>query len=205
MSLLIYPHHGLGDHFIINGLVRSLADSQPVVLLCREDTLGTVSYMYSDQPNITTVPAAEEGAALEKSTSVLRLGYTSGDPGFNAVDYDQKFYTQAGVPFDSRWSKFWFPGMHGVQKSGGVLVHDDERFPLHITANQPMARITPVTNNLFDWLPLILGAGEIHCIPSCVFLLLDSFDTGGKKLFIHTHVRKDVTMPSFGKKWELVA
>lgn len=205
--LLIYPHQGLGDHFIINGLVRTLVERHPsVVLICRENNLGTVRFMYSDDSRIQVVPELDEPSWNSRDIDVLRLGYCSGDPSFNAVDYDQKFYKQAGVPFENRWSKFRYPSaMFGASSHGMNVVHDDERFSIASNVPKPFVKIMPQTDNLFDWMRLIIGAGEIHCIPSSVFLLVDSIGISVPKLVLHAYVRQDVTYPSMRSQWKIIS
>lgn len=180
------------------------------MLLCRHNNLGTVKMMYADEANIIVIPESEESLALDKikesAGDVLRLGYLSDDADFNAVDYDQKFYAQAGVPFSNRWGRFSFPGMTECEGwNEALVVHDDARFPIvRELPQRPTIRIRPDTDSLIHWWPIILGAVEIHCIPSSVFLLIDSVTRPDVPLFLHSYSRTDITMPTIKRPWTIL-
>jgi hypothetical protein len=217
--LVLFPHQGLGDQFICHGLVRTLVDTQPILLLCRRQYVPTVAWMYRDHPAIGVLAIEDDADGYAKCRSfaqhglpVKMLGYLGGDPSFSDVDYDQRFYTQAGVPFEHRWSRFGFqleavPQMT-VPDYPFALYHHDGRFRIDLTKVSTKMygrQIDTLSPNLFDWLPLMLAATEIHCIPSSVYLLIDSLPNfPDKPLYLHKYCRPNVTYPTHRKNWRII-
>src|SRR5687767_8139013 len=102
-SLFIRPHLGAGDALILNGLVRYFAERQPVIFPCKTHNVPSVSFMFRDNPNIEVLPVkddAEVDQACRTTPFSLKLGMFG--TGFTFKDWDECFYTQAGLPFEKR-------------------------------------------------------------------------------------------------------
>src|SRR5688572_13478577 len=108
-SLFIRPHLGLGDALILNALVRHFAERQPVTFPCKTHNLPSVSFQFRDNPNIEVFPVADDAEADRVCHSQqwsLKLGMFG--VGFTFKDWDAVMYKQAGVPFEKRWSGFYY-------------------------------------------------------------------------------------------------
>lgn len=218
MRLLIYHHLGLGDHFMCHGLVRHhAARVQSLALMVKHHNADTVAWMFHDLPNVTMVKVADDCEAVRELRRmrqcgwlVMALGYHSGDAGFTDTDYDQGFYRHAGVPFEERWSNFKAePSANQVKAPAGhyCLVHSDDRMNIvpHIASRLPVVLIDSSRTNLFDWWNVLHGAAEIHCIPSSVYLLIDSLSPfPDVPLYLHKWARQGVTYPTHRKPWILL-
>lgn len=216
--LVLYHHAGLGDHMICHGLVRYHAEFRPVFLLCQVDNLATVRFMFSDTPMITVLPIADdtEGQARclayrNHGMEVMKLGYLDQDPTFSDVDYDKHFFRQALCDFDKRWSNFRVPRSASpitFPPACRVFIHEDQRFKVD-TSRIPTLALIPKqvidrrSANLFDWIPALENASEIHCIPSSVYLMIDSLPEFPSHipLYCHRYSRPGVTYPEVRRKW----
>ena len=98
----------------------------------------------------------------------------------------------ARIPFGYRYSKFQLPKeiagrqslynklkpsrkyalLHTEGTSGDMF--DFIEWDNYIDPNLDRIRILPETNNLLDWIDLIINAEEIHCVPSGPFHFIDS-------------------------------
>lgn len=219
VPLVLYHHMGLGDHMICHGLVRYHAEFRPVFLLCQIDNVPTVRFMFSDTPMITVVPIADdtEGQARcqtyrNHGMEVMKLGYLDQDPTFSDQNYDAHFYRQGLCDFDKRWSNFKVPRSVNpvpVPAWPYMAIHDDTRFaiPESRLPDYPGVAIERGrTPNLFDWIPVLEGAEEIHCIPSSVYLMIDSLPDFPShiKLYLHKYSRLGVTYPEHRKNWRIL-
>lgn len=213
--LTIYHHLAMGDNMICHGLVRVHAMDRPVYVLARVDYLTTIRHMYRDNERITVLPVADDSEAQARcriwranDQDVMKLGYLDEDPTFSDVDYDKHFYRQAGISFNNRWDQFRVgdPEQMFLPPNGPyTVIHDDSRFPLVI--NDPaVIRIRPERPNLFEWLSVLRGASVIHCIPSSIYLLIDSLRgfPDHIPLYLHKHARPNVTYPEHRKNWIIV-
>jgi hypothetical protein len=164
----ILCHQGLGDHIIMNGLVRAtLARCGDIQLPVRACFLDTVRFMYRDCPGIelVTIPADEEHYRFqhrwgEGDGSCLRLGLF--DPHWHrrleTHRWDEVFYLQAGLAIEDRWTHFRCQRSpereqalcraFGVSPGAYQLVHDDPTRAFHIDLrlldpHLPVLRLLP--------------------------------------------------------------
>lgn len=132
MSRLFFsPHLGLGDLFLVNGMIRYLAAKNKVMVMpCKENNLITIKKMFQDLDNFHIVPVAgglvynndqkdvREAQLLGKfyrqnGYEYIGLGYFGHRfQEFSAVinnksmTYDEFFYLEAGVPIEEKWNSF---------------------------------------------------------------------------------------------------
>ena len=138
----------------------------------------------------------------------------------SCVLWDEQIYTFYNLPFSLRYEGFHIPKQLPrsqllyrtlVQNPRYILTHTEigthiGQLPLDVTSWRSTVGLESVdqyqiielgghlTNNLMDYVDLILHASEIHCVPSCVQCLVDSMAsqiTG--RLFWHD-IRKDTIM-----------
>jgi hypothetical protein len=222
MSRIVVHHHlGLGDHFICNGLVNHLAESNEVVYLaCKQASYRTVACLYREKPTITVFPVRDEftdvaAFARRVGAPLLRVGFEHCD----RSRFDESFYEQLGIPFIYRYSKFRLPAVipdeDALRASAPSdrpfrVVHREAshgRYVLRIDSQMPAIdicgrRVGDGFDNLLAYRRLIEEATEIHCINSSVLHLVDSLDTPGR-LFYHDvrprcfHIRRPWTTVAY--------
>ena len=110
----VYHHLGLGDHIACQGMIRHLAESEPIVVFTLKKNLKNVSRLYHGADKIKFLP-------VENDAEVRRfLQFT--DPknyiiaGHEKLHeelardigarFDNVMYKLAGVPFPAKWEKF---------------------------------------------------------------------------------------------------
>src|ERR1035437_8269704 len=127
----VATHLGLGDHFTCNGMVRELyKNCDLMVLVCKENNIKVVTRMFSDLPNLHLLPivGAMDYSDTQHMQDVISLksffekrGYEITAVGeFNSSTfirgdkkYDEVFYDQVNIPFEKRWSSFYYPRNKG--------------------------------------------------------------------------------------------
>lgn len=216
-ALYICPHLGLGDAFIVNGLVRVIASQgNRIIFPAKRHNAATVTWMFSDLLNVTVLAVRDDAHMMEESRGFesLKLGVHSGDYKI-PKDWDAWFYRQAGIPHECRWSEFslpWtellplgvvFPAfVHDDQKRGYDI--DQSRLPLvscvyRPDPHDPMAKhIRPLQASM-----------EIHVIDSSFLCLADTIPTNAKRLVLHQYatakdVNKRTGPPTLRKDWEIL-
>ena len=119
-----------------------------------------------------------------------------------AINFDRQFYELAGVLYAYRYEKFNLPlKISGADKlyckmvgnlDKYALVHDCSQDNQHydglrISTDLPIIKVTPdATDNLLEWIKVIICAEEIHVVPSSVYCLVDSVcKTTKAKLHFH--------------------
>lgn len=216
MSILIYQHLGLGDHFICNGLVREICASHPkdeLEIITKPTHFETVKFMFWDVPNLKVVKLRSGNFAMPENSGevndyarmtkqqVLKIGHEFMRTDIN---FDQAFYAQFNLDFETRWSSFKI--IRDVEsekrrindclniREKYIFVQDDpdrrmeikkELLPSGIRIIRP---ILGMTNNMIDYMSLIEGAEEIHCIESSFMFMIDSFQIN-KPLIAHRYAR----------------
>lgn len=212
-NITVYHHLGLGDHFICNGIIRTLAEKfDKIYLFCKPHNIITVQQMYSDIC-VSLIPAKDDAEVLRwaSESQVFSIGFSAMNTNEN---FDQQFYRQVGLDLSERWGKF---------KCHRNLVNEDkliecldlpEKFALiHEDASRgyaidksrislPTVSLRPMEGfSMIDWLGVADRAAEIHGIDSSFVLLVDSVETKAD-LFIHRYARGDFP-PSMKKNWTI--
>jgi hypothetical protein len=215
-KLLIATRGGLGDQIICNGIVNHYTETHHVILPVRKQFIPSMQCLYMDNPNVEIIECyylqlgpGHEQEMLEKSRQYNARYISLGTMGINETIYQESMYEHAGLPFEYRYSKFRFPsevknrqGLNNLlaeyAKEPYSLVHrwgssGPANFHLHVITH-PIIEVVPHSDNIFDWIDLILNATEIHCLPSSFFHLVDSILPQIKaKLFYH-NARRHTSM-----------
>jgi hypothetical protein len=207
-EIILYHHLGLGDHFTCNGLVQYLAKKYTKIhLACWKRYYETVSYLYKDNTNITVFGIENEPQDVltyNPSLPLIRIGFEHTDPN----NFERSFYSQLGLPYETRFEQFYLPkNLEGSkiflqsvkQKLGDdfIFVHNQSsagRFDLRIDSTLPRYTLEiSDTPNLLDYVDTLKEAKEIHVINSgIVGLVINMFHCGmlvNSKIFYH-NVRK---------------
>lgn len=216
--MLVVSHLGGGDHLVQQGIYRSLASEYDTLLIpCYNHNLITLRHMLSDLLNVRYLCINHEREMLEFAAKaevfdILRLGYYTVNDTFDKLHWDQEMYRQANVPFSERWSAFMTPKpihMATIPQEPYDFVHDDlQRGYLasrYTTHNAHLLYRPTGFDSLFDYVPIIAGAEQIHYIDSAFLCLVDSLpDDPSQQLFFHKYARPDGLPPTLKRNWEIL-
>lgn len=208
-EVILHHHLGLGDHFICNGLVNALSKQAKIYLICKDIYYETICCLYTDNFNVTVVSLPRDSyfgefqqvahvqRVLQKD--LIRVGFENIDH----TRFDRNFYESISMPFNYRYSMFRLPQvnqkasqLHQDLSNGQqyVLAHrqsSEAKYDINIKTHLPIIDVDfNVTQNMMNWVELIKGASQIHCVPSSFYCLVDSIATSLRgKLFYH-NIRK---------------
>jgi hypothetical protein len=196
-KILVHTRGGLGDQIICNGMINYWNESKFIYLAARSSSIPTLECMYKDNPNIEIIPTFSiylgndhevEIAQLAKKLNVESIGVSTLDIALHR--YQDAMYECVDVPIEYRYSKFRLPNEIPKRKELYDKFKPNKKYALisnlgssgfneinwdqHIDPNLDILFLEPVTDNLLDWIDLIMEAEEIHCIPSGPFHFIDS-------------------------------
>lgn len=209
---------GLGDHLIMNALVRDIAkDWDKLIVIAKHHNVASCKFMWSDVPNILVVGTEGDEHAIISCKyaldyTVIYNGLFKVTDGFDLSRWDSEFYRQAGIPFKKSWDAWKVPEcasrpypnkpyafVHADERRGFTINTDFMDRNLHIVSNED-AR----SDNIFAWTEVLRNATEIHCIESCFAILVDRLDgIKAKRLVLHAYCRKS-RPPIYRKQWEIL-
>lgn len=215
-ALFVRGHLGLGDAFIMNAMIRALAEKrESITFPMKHQNIPTAKLLWSDVPNITLLPVDDDceadSLAANYDGEKLMLGFYGKNWNDGKPGWDKIFYEQAGVPFEDRWNKFKIgtvpPNNHRTVHPFALIHEDIERgfvIPNSRKPDMPSVHIWP-SPNLLDFLWMIENAEELHLIDSSVACLADSITTKAKKLVLHLYARPNAKPPSYKKPWIILS
>ena len=218
----IFHHLGMGDHIISNGLVRCLKEQyKKVCVFCAPEHFESVNFMYRDDENIIVLPVggvSEINKYISKNNLEEKTIRVVAKPD-RLVSWDESFYTQLGIPSETRWEKFKILRDFEREKTlYDKLNPNDEKFVLiHSAGSDGIDRldyskindtynkilVQKYTENIFDFLLLIEKAQEIHCVESSFHLLVDSVNLNDN-IYFHTLQRSRGYTHKITDKWKIV-
>jgi hypothetical protein len=203
-SQFIYSHMGLGDHIILNGLIRSIIKPNiKYFMFVKKIYQTSVKFMYKDLFNLELIPVENDDEVkywLEgfQIKNLIKIGFEN----LNLKDryFDKAFYSQFNLPIETKWENFYinrdldkedklFQSLN-IEKGKYIFLHEDisRNFKINrdLIQNKSLSIIEPYqTDNIFDWYSVIENAAEIHCICSSFKHLADSLDLKNNKLYYH--------------------
>jgi len=215
---IIMGHLGLGDAIVTNGLVRVRARLHRALLIpCKPHNLESVRWMFSDLKNVFVLPVdGDDGMRRLVEVSglnTLKLGLFS-DGQWDIQHWDREMYRQAEVSFSDRWDEFSFPKRPEplpVPTGDYSFVHDDPSRGFYIAdSKMPVMKKEPRMHwggsaNIFDYIPMIENATEIHVIDSAFFCLVDSLrGLKARRLVLHLYARPKALPPAYRQNWEVL-
>lgn len=213
-SVYIYHHLGLGDHFICNGLVRTIYKKYDrVYLFCKPRNFKNISFLYRDLPNLKIIafddPDVKQFMSINPDNNYLIVGHEKflgwpKIPGPDGYKSDQRFYYLGGVPLENKWKEFFvkrdleaeketFKKLGLKEGEEFAFVHDDDQ--RKITKELPKMKIIKPSNmefSPFDYLYTIEKAKEIHCIDSSFFCLIECIGINKENMYFHKYARTDM-------------
>ncbi len=211
MKYLLH-HIGMGDGIICNGLINKLSENEKLIVPAYYHNRDSMEFMFFDNYNVIVDPVKDEQEMIDRAMRLdhIGLGVYSREK-FNSAIFDQEFYRHANIPFDERWNNFKLPKGRAFTvkppKNEYVFLHEDinRGFKMDsLLTNLPCFHPDPsFTKNIFDYLDVIYGATEIHCINSSFLCLIDSLPDVKGRLFYHHYARGSIP-PTLRKKWKVI-
>ena len=220
---VIFGHRGFGDAMVMNGMVRHFAkDGKPLEVFGGEACWRDVRRMYADTPNVNVwwvtdygpLPKIERARWAGQERDATILGFFAPESALFSKDrWDSDFYRIAGVPFDVKWAGFHLPttilGPRPPAKNSR-LVHDDPARGFNIRDNlvqgPGVVEVVP-TKSIWDWMPELRAAAEIHVIDSVFLNLADLMACKGwlqaRRLVYHKYARP-AAPPTLRANWEVI-
>ena len=212
-SVYIYHHLGLGDHFICNGLVRTIYKKYDrTFLFCKPKNFKNIAFLYQDLNNLKIIAFDDNDVhqfmLLNPLNNYLIVGHEKllGWPKIpepNGYKSDERFYYLADVPLENKWKEFYvkrdierekqiYAELGLKDNEEYAFVHDDSR---QITKNITNIRIIKpdkMEYSPFDYLYTIERAKEIHCIDSSFFCLIECIGINKDNMYLHQYARTDM-------------
>lgn len=209
-----------------------------VNLVCYKEWEDSLRYLYEDNPRVIIHPGKQDQfLGIHHENQLKKWAEQEGwkyysVATFAQIDltrYQEYFYKSVGHPFAYRYTKFQLPQRELYNeelintykpKNPYAFVFSWDKFRnqsiIHfqqdkITEGLDVINMTPKkTKNIFDWLPIIYDAEEIHCIPGGPFHLIDSIlDKCKAKRFVYHDARRETCFNpnnTFNNKcWEIVS
>jgi hypothetical protein len=213
---------GLGDHIILNGLIRELYAkyvNDDLFLVVKKRNAKNVKRMFEDLDRLNY---------FEIETNNLGEGYTQeiSDAPMICIDHkindivtsDESCYLSMNIDFKKRWESFYVKRHLDKENSlekylnlpkDFILIHNEgsgASFPnLPIASNLPRVYVqkVPAEDSIFDWMGVIEKAKEIHGINSSFTHLVESMTTVSADLYFHNVYQPDY--PFYRKlNWRVV-
>jgi hypothetical protein len=208
-NYFIVTRGGIGDHLISSGIINHISEENFVHLGCWAQWVPTLESLYSENPNIKIHPVQDKllgpfhdrdmkNHANKLEAEYIGLATNSGD----LKNYMRVPYNERKLPWEYMYTKFRLPQnivydqefIEQVKpKNPYVLLNiwdklGNRNLPNfkdeHVDPNLEKVYLSPgKTKNLLNWVPIILGASEIHSVPGGPCHLIDFTYTG--KLFYH--------------------
>lgn len=227
-KIFFVPHLGLGDHFTCNGMTREIyKEAKIMVMPVKEHNLKVVRRMFSDLSNLHLIPVVGSldygdtqhiGDVFALMNFYSKRGYEIKAVGeFNKATfkrdsrkYDEIFYDQVNIPFEKRWSSFYYERNNDLEQTlfkecfkldgqDYIFLHDDpergrvidrQLLPKDVKIITPHQKFWDA--DILDYRFVLENALEIHCVNSSFADLMDSFDLSNvSRLCIHEYARTD--------------
>jgi hypothetical protein len=233
-TIIIFPHQGLGDLLICNGIFREFAKKKiKVFVMVKKSSALQAGVMLQDISNIRLLIFVDQLELMIVhlinflallNFEVIRLGSYGSNFIPIGTRVDQSFYDQAGLSLDLRWDNFIFARDRDkeqllysllVKSQPYIFLHEDQKRDMVINRNlidtqSPVVEPLPEGEGftIFDYLKIIENASEIHVIESSFAHLIESVGIRGSK-FAHRYARPLVMSdfrqtPTYRLDWHII-
>ena len=216
---IVVKHHlGIGDHFICNGLIHKLLETNDIDLICKRIYEKTVRHLYEDVTDkLNVIPIDVEDKDELDYVEKTKLDYLKvGFVGVDFSNFEESFYKQLNFDPELEYSNFKLPRnlssskllFHKYMNKFALrpynfeynFVHDQSsthQYNLMYGDGSPVD-LSPYlnfyvekedTDDILDYIDLILNAREVHVINSglnnLVFQLIYKDMLDRKKVYFH--------------------
>jgi hypothetical protein len=197
-NLLVATRGGIGDHMIANGIVNLLSAERKIYLACWASWESQLKYLYYDNPNVQLHPHQDKflGYFHDRNMNKSAQGLNAVYKGICTNDVNMKNYyfdpyLREGLPTEYLYTKFKLPTQEPnislIEKYrpnkpyaflniwDKVAARNLQNFNMStVDPTLEIVHLTPAgSKNLFDWIPIIEGATEIHSIAGGPFHMID--------------------------------
>ena len=211
-------HLGLGDHIICQGIINHISPLyNKIELLAKHHNAQSVNYMCKNIDNVQVVGVANDDEAIaivnNSPSRKIKIGAFGDNWRYQKFGFDKVFYEQVGLDMEQSFNWTTEDGRLGdtiVQdlypKTDFCFVHDDSNrnFNINLATKLPIVRNSIKSETIFDYLPLIKMAKEVHCMDSSFALMIDRSAINSKNIFIHRSLRVSSGVPTYKKNWNIV-
>jgi hypothetical protein len=224
MTILLHHHLGMGDHIICAGLVNFIAKNNPnttIVLPSKINNWHSNVCLHSRNKNILINAVSSDNSVKHLKDALDATYYSIGFEKIDKQKFDESFYEQIGLDFKFRYEYFNDFQVNTkliyqlLQKKNKIdltteeyaLVHNQSsigNFDLKINSKLRIVKTENLTNNIFDWIPLIQSAKEIHCIDSAFIHLVESLELNNNCTLFYHKARQTDTKFKLRHKWNEV-
>lgn len=209
--IYVYHHPNIGDHIILNGLIRHYAEESKVSVFCLDRVKDHIEYMYRDNTNIELIFLPSEtdidNFIGHNNIDIRKFGWR---PLFKLLTYrestlsfDECFYKLADIDFQIRFKKFFVQRdtivedevftKHNPDNEKYIYVHDNPSLNFVINSNKHRNDLKIIRNdmnyNIFQMRKILENASEIHTMQTGMFDFCNSIQLNCP-IYVHLYVRK---------------
>jgi|MDSZ01.2.fsa_nt_gb hypothetical protein len=216
-NAIFLGHLGLGDHIICQGIVNNLSKLYDrFFIVAKNHNVKSIEHMCSELENVVVLGVPDDETAMQVvrvwPDERILVGIFGENWHYQPNEFDKVFYEQLSIDMEQSFN--WTP-KDGSQSQKIIdqlcpeedfcFVHDDtgRDFEIKLETKLPIVRNTIMSETIFDYLPLIRKAKEIHCMDSSFALMIDRSDIKVKK-FLHRYLRKESGIPTYQSEWEII-
>jgi hypothetical protein len=222
---------------LIHHLTSETYNFRKVNLVCYKRWENSLRYLYEDNPRVILHPGKQDDfLGIHHEKQLTKMAEENGWKYYsiatfaeiNLRKYQEFFYAAVNHPFEYRYTKFQLPKREPINEEFLNIYKPKKPYTLgffhdkftngtirgaqydKLNPDLELIEIQPgKTTNLFDWLPIIYDAEEIHTIPGGPFHLIDSvLDKCKAKKFVYHDARRETCFDpnnKFNNKcWKIV-
>ena len=231
-SIYIYQHLAIGDNIISNAIIRHYSKLyERVYLFVLPHYSKNIAYMFRDLTNLKLIRMDDSNEGIRNFMKfnpdlnyLVIYIYVQNYEGPNKIYkyFDEGFYKTAGIPYENKWSDFYF--QRNIEKEKEVYYNvlnltDDEEFmfihedPANDRSFKPsyFPKCTKTVNpvdfkdiSIFDFIYTIEKAKEVHVMNSSFLALIDTMQIREDNIFIHEYAIKGATYHGLKLNWEII-
>jgi hypothetical protein len=220
MVKTIVHHLGLGDHIMLNGMVRHFAENEKVNIVVRRCHEESVRFMYKDIEDKIELILVDSSHPHEVWSKVYSIGgdvlplatygmhednwkFMTEGPGKEMTNWAHGVYIQAGINPMYMYTKFKVDRDKSkelkLNYDSYIFIHDKDN-KISIDTDKPIYRPGNTTfdrSNIFDYVSVIENADEFHGMNSSYAWLVELMRIGSSKTnFFHV----DIAYPEYVPK-----
>ena len=195
----IHHHLGLGDHIVCNGLVRNILKTHKgkFKLAVKKHNVGSVRQLYADTDQIALDPVGNDKEAKRNyEGQTFMIGFcVNPTVRKKGPKWEKPFYDQLGLDYTKRYSDFYIQRDYKRESLLLDRLNLPEKYvfannrwsqgkvSLAIDTQLPIIYLENLSDSLFDWIPVIEKATEIHTVDTSIFHLIKQVSPKCKKVF----------------------
>lgn len=185
-EILFHSHLGLGDQISVNGLVHYLhyLHNKPINVVCKIKNFGNIDFLYKDFDYINPIAISNDPSLEQKEVNNLASVY-----GYELIQttitnpldkpWDKTHFTNLDVNINVKLWSSHLPSLpneesileHYLPNKDFAFIHDHPSHPIKVDHLESLSN--PQGLNIFELLPLLERAKEIHLTNSSIMCLCE--------------------------------